>query len=115
MYSVDIALAIKAHGVHVGQDDMPLATVRALLGRDAVIGVTVGTVAEAQAAVAGGANYIGIAAVYPTQSKSNAKLLGVRGVGPILDVLEGTNLKSVVIGKMAVHGETDAMLTTTLR
>lgn len=78
---------------------MPLATARSLLGPDAIIGVSAGNVAEAQEAVAGGADYIGIGAVYPTGSKSNAKLLGVRGVGPILNVLEGTDVKSVVIGE----------------
>ncbi|KAG8947051.1 hypothetical protein FRC04_011231 [Tulasnella sp. 424] len=95
---VDIAIAIKAHGVHVGQDDMPIEVARSILGNDAIIGVSAGTVDEAKAAVAAGADYIGIGAVYPTGSKSNAKLLGVRGVGPILSVLEGTNVKSVVIG-----------------
>lgn len=98
-FRVDIAIAIKAHGVHVGQDDMPIEVARSILGNDAIIGVSAGTVDEAKAAVAAGADYIGIGAVYPTGSKSNAKLLGVRGVGSILSVLEGTNVKSVVIGK----------------
>lgn len=95
---VDIALAIGAQGVHVGQDDMPIEVARSLLGPNAIIGVSAGTVTEAKAAVAGGVDYIGIGAVYPTGSKSNAKLLGVRGVGPILSVLEATDVKSVVIG-----------------
>lgn len=97
--SVDIALAIGAQGVHVGQDDMPIEVAHSILGPNAVIGVSAGTVDEAKAAVAAGADYIGIGAVYPTGSKSNAKLLGVRGVGPILSVLEGTDVKSVVIGE----------------
>ncbi|KAG8904491.1 hypothetical protein FRB99_001667 [Tulasnella sp. 403] len=95
---IDIALAIKADGVHVGQDDMSLEVARSLLGPDAIIGVSTGTVAEAHAAISGGADYVGIGAVYPTGSKSNAKLLGVRGVGPILSALEDTPVKAVVIG-----------------
>ncbi|KAG9016372.1 hypothetical protein FRB90_003081 [Tulasnella sp. 427] len=95
---VDIAVAIKAHGAHVGQEDMPIEIARSILGENAIIGVSAGTTEEAKAAVAAGADYVGIGAVYPTGSKSNAKLLGVRGVGPILSVLEGTSVKSVVIG-----------------
>ncbi|KAG8936288.1 hypothetical protein FRC02_003225 [Tulasnella sp. 418] len=87
-----------AAGVHIGQTDMPLPVARSLLGDKAVIGASVGNVEEAKRAVEEGADYVGIGAVYPTGSKSDAKLLGVRGVGPILTVLGGSTVKSVVIG-----------------
>lgn len=77
---------------------MHIDIARKILGEDAIIGVSAGNVQEAKDAVAAGADYIGIGAVYPTGTKSNAKLVGVRGVGPILSVLEGTTVKSVVIG-----------------
>ncbi|KAJ1935495.1 thiamine biosynthetic bifunctional enzyme, partial [Linderina macrospora] len=66
---IDIALAINADGVHVGQDDMPLAEARRLLGNDKIIGVSVQTAEHAETAVLGGADYLGIGACYDTQTK----------------------------------------------
>lgn len=63
---VDVALAVGCEGVHVGQDDMDLATARRLLGPDAIVGVTAGNAAEVDAAVAGGADYLGIGTVFAT-------------------------------------------------
>lgn len=63
---VDVALAAGCEGVHVGQDDMDLSLARRLLGPDAIIGVTVGTVDEALRACEGGADYLGIGTVYAT-------------------------------------------------
>ena len=69
---VDIALAVGAFGVHVGQDDLPLKVVRSLVG-DMVVGVSVRTVQEAKKAVEDGADYIGVGAVFPTSTKLDAK------------------------------------------
>ena len=69
---VDIALAVDADGVHVGQDDMEAGDVRAKLGPDKIIGVSAHTVEEALLAQARGADYLGAGAVFPTGSKADA-------------------------------------------
>lgn len=96
---VDVALAINAHGVHLGQDDMPIALARKMLPKDAVIGVSCNNVDHVKAAVKDGADYVGIGAVWGTKSKSlTSPIIGVRGVGVILEVLDGTNVKALAIG-----------------
>ena len=59
---VDVALAVGAHGAHVGQDDIPARTARQLLGPGKVLGVSVKTVQQAQQAAADGADYLGAGA-----------------------------------------------------
>lgn len=71
--NVDIALAVDADGVHVGQSDMEAGDVRAKLGPDKIIGVSAQTVAQALQAEAHGADYLGVGAVFPTGSKADAK------------------------------------------
>ena len=71
--NVEVALACKADGVHVGQEDMPVAAVRKLVGPEMMIGVSAETVAEAETAVAGGADYLGVGAVFPTTTKLDAE------------------------------------------
>ena len=71
--NVDIAKAMDADGVHVGQDDMETMDVRAKLGPDKIIGVSAQTVAQALQAEAHGADYLGVGAVFPTGSKADAK------------------------------------------
>ncbi|PIA14168.1 TMP-TENI-domain-containing protein [Coemansia reversa NRRL 1564] len=66
---IDVALAVGADGVHIGQDDMSLADVRRILGPNKIIGVTVQSLEEAEAAVRGGANYLGIGTCYATLTK----------------------------------------------
>ena len=69
---VDIALAVDADGVHVGQSDIPAAEARRLLGPDKIIGVSARTVEQARKAEADGADYLGVGAVFPTTSKDDA-------------------------------------------
>jgi thiamine-phosphate pyrophosphorylase len=66
---VDIALAVAADGAHLGQEDLPIAEARRLLGPSAVLGASVYTVAEANEAVAAGATYLGAGPCYPTSTK----------------------------------------------
>lgn len=75
---VDVALAVGAAGVHVGQDDMPIAQVRQLLPKGSIVGVSAGTVDEALEAARAGADYLGVGACWATGSKSVAdeKVLG---------------------------------------
>lgn len=70
---LDIALAIDADGLHIGQDDMPLVTARRLMGTEKIIGVSTFTVAESLLAEQEGADYLGVGAVFPTGSKRDAR------------------------------------------
>ena len=70
--NVDIAIAMDADGVHVGQSDMEAGDVRAKLGPDKIIGVSAGNVEEAILAEKRGADYLGVGAVFPTGSKDDA-------------------------------------------
>ena len=69
---VEIALKSGADGVHVGQDDMAAGSVRAMIGPDMILGVTAKTVAQAEAAQAAGADYLGSGAVFGSVTKKNA-------------------------------------------
>jgi thiamine-phosphate pyrophosphorylase len=70
---VDVALASGAAGVHVGQDDMAVADARRLLGRDAIIGLSIKTVDQAAAAAIEIIDYAGVGGVFATSSKDNPK------------------------------------------
>ena len=71
--SVEIALASGADGVHVGQSDIHGRDIRAIIGPDRILGISARTVAEAAAAEAAGADYIGVGAVFPTGTKRDAR------------------------------------------
>ena len=66
---VDVALAIDAEGVHVGAEDMPVATARKLMGEDKIVGATAKTGPWAKEAYEQGADYLGVGAIYPTTTK----------------------------------------------
>jgi thiamine-phosphate pyrophosphorylase len=72
---LDIALAVDADGVHVGQEDLPVAVVRRLLGPGKIIGATAATVAQALRAEAESADYIGSGAMFPTLTKPGKPVL----------------------------------------
>lgn len=72
---VDIALAADADGVHVGQSDLPAAVVRRLIGPDKLLGVSVATLEQAKQAAADGADYLGVGAMYATQTKTDADIV----------------------------------------
>ena len=99
---LDIALACKAAGVHLGQTDMPISVARALLPPNSIIGISCTTVEHAKKAVEDGADYVGLGAVYGTNTKdvtAPGKVKGVKGIREMLSVLEGTGMKSVAIGE----------------
>jgi len=82
---VDVALAAEADGVHVGQDDMSVPDARLLLGRTAIIGLSLSSVAQAQAAPLELLDYVGIGAVFATGSKDDANApIGVAGLRDIV-------------------------------
>lgn len=70
--NVEVAVKADADGVHVGQSDMESGEVRKLLGQDKIIGVSAHTVEEAQKAEKNGADYLGVGAMFPTNSKNDA-------------------------------------------
>ncbi|KAF8552510.1 Hydroxyethylthiazole kinase [Imleria badia] len=96
---IDIALAVDADGVHLGQIDMPVHVARSLLPPGKIIGVSCNNVDHVKKAVEDGADYVGIGAVWATNTKQlTSPVLGVRAVGPLLAALDGTSLKAVAIG-----------------
>lgn len=96
---VDIALAVNAHGVHLGQTDMPVHIARSLLPPSTIIGVSCNNLEHVQQAIRDGVDYIGIGPVWPTSTKKLTNpVIGVRGVGPLLAALDGTTVKAVAIG-----------------
>jgi hydroxymethylpyrimidine kinase/phosphomethylpyrimidine kinase/thiamine-phosphate diphosphorylase len=80
---VDVALAVGADGVHVGQDDMPARVVRRLIGPDRLLGVSVKTPEEAVKAAADGADYLGAGAIVPTGTKADASAIGLPGLAAV--------------------------------
>ncbi|MBI3994833.1 MAG: thiamine phosphate synthase [Nitrospirae bacterium] len=73
---VDLALAVEADGVHLGQEDLPLSAARSLLGPDRVIGVSAHTLEQAREAEAGGADYLGVGPVFSSTTKQARPPLG---------------------------------------
>jgi thiamine-phosphate diphosphorylase / hydroxyethylthiazole kinase len=96
---IDIALAVNARGVHLGQSDMPVALAKQLLPSGTLIGVSCNNISQVKKAIEDGADYVGIGAVYGTQTKAlTSPILGVRNVGPLLAALHDTRVKAVAIG-----------------
>ncbi|CAG8918512.1 unnamed protein product [Penicillium salamii] len=96
---VDVALAIGAEGVHLGQDDMKFEQAKQLLPKDAIIGISTSTVEEAKKAVSDGADYIGIGTMFATPTKTNTKsVIGTAGTQIILDAIKDSSVGTVSIG-----------------
>lgn len=80
---LDIAMAVGAAGVHLGQDDLPCAEARKILGEDYLIGVSAHNPSEAKAALQNGADYLGCGAVFGTATKADVQKLGTDGLAAI--------------------------------
>jgi thiamine-phosphate pyrophosphorylase len=93
---VDIALASGAAGVHLGQDDMPVAFARKVLASQTIIGVSVNSVEEALEAERLGADYVGLGPIYPTGTKTTS--LPVLGPAGIREVKARVSIPVVAIG-----------------
>ncbi len=93
---IDVALAVDADGVHIGQDDMPIDVAREILGADKIIGLTVHDIDEAIEAENSGADYVGLSPIFDTATKSDAG----KGIGTerIMDVKNAINIPIVAIG-----------------
>ena len=98
----DIAQAIDAAGVHVGQSDLPCKVVRKILGAEKIIGVSVSTVEEAIQAEIDGANYLGVGAMFATNTKTDAKIVTLETLKKIRSAVKipivaigGINLETI--------------------
>ncbi len=112
---VDVAMAIDAEGVHLGQSDMPIDIARKLLGQEKIIGATVKTVSQAQEAYNQGADYLGVGAIYPTTTKVKTVLtttdtlniicksvpIPVNAIGGLnknnIDILKGISIAGICV------------------
>ena len=112
---IDVAMAIGAEGVHLGQSDMQIDTARRILGDDIIIGATAKTVPQATEAYIQGADYLGVGAIYPTTTKVKTVLtstqtlteickavpIPVNAIGGLniqnIDVLKGINISGVCV------------------
>ena len=92
---MDIALAIDADGVHVGQSDMPCDVTRKLIGENKILGVSAATIEEAKKAQKDGADYIGTGAVFPTQTKDDAPSVTKQ---ELKEIVESIDIPVVAIG-----------------
>lgn len=92
---VDVALAIDADGVHVGQSDMPCDVTRALVGPDKIVGISAATIEEARKPESDGADYIGTGAVFPTATKDDAPKITKKD---LKEIVESINIPVVAIG-----------------
>lgn len=93
-----LAVLVDADGVHVGQDDAALAEARTVVGEKGIVGVSCGTAEEAEDAIAGGADYLGVGAVFETKSKPDAgEPLGLGGLARIVRAV-GRRVPVVAIG-----------------
>ncbi|MBF6558839.1 MAG: thiamine phosphate synthase [Candidatus Binataceae bacterium] len=91
----DIAKLAGAHGVHVGQDDLPAATVRTIVGPDLIVGVSTHSVDQARAAEAAGADYIGFGAIYSGGLKN---VSNAQGLERLAEVRAAVAMPIVAIG-----------------
>jgi thiamine-phosphate pyrophosphorylase len=130
---LDIALAVKADGLHIGQEDLPLTVVKTIVGDDMIIGVSANTLEEALLAEKQGADYVGIGAVYPTDTKLDADyvtlddlrsirkaisipIVGIGGINEenVVEVMEtnieGVAIVSAILGKQDIKHATEELL-----
>lgn len=105
---VDIALAIDADGVHVGQSDMPGDVTRKLIGEDKILGISAATIDEAKKAQKDGADYIGTGAVFPTSTKDDAESVTK---DELTEIVKSIDIPVVAIG--GINLENASQLTDT--
>ncbi|MFB0547154.1 MAG: thiamine phosphate synthase [Anaerolineae bacterium] len=93
---IDVALALEADGVHVGQDDMPARLARKLMGPDKIVGVSASTVAEAVQVEAEGADYVAASPVFSTPTKTDAP--PPTGLEGLRAIVEAVHVPVIAIG-----------------
>lgn len=104
---VDLALAVDADGLHVGQDDMPALLARKLIGPGKILGVSVENIREARTAMAEGADYVGASPIFSTPTKPDApQPLGIQGLQEIARVC---TLPIVAIGGLNISNTAEIL------
>jgi thiamine-phosphate pyrophosphorylase len=98
---IDLALEIDADGVHIGQDDEPVDSVRKKIG-DRILGVSAHTINEAQVAIVAGADYLGIGPIFPTKTKEDAK--AVQGTA-LIEELRANQITIPLVGIGGITAE----------
>jgi thiamine-phosphate pyrophosphorylase len=98
---IDVAIAVDADGIHIGQDDLPLLEARKILGENKIIGISTHKIEEAREAEVNGADYIGVGPIFPTKSKVDV-------VDPVTtkyieEVVKEINIPFVAIGGIKLH------------
>ncbi|QOY36120.1 thiamine phosphate synthase [Anaerobacillus isosaccharinicus] len=98
---IDVALAVDADGIHIGQDDLPLEEARKIIGKNKIIGISTHEIEEAREAQKNGADYIGVGPIFPTKSKVDV-------VDPVTtkyieEVVKEITIPFVAIGGIKLH------------
>ncbi|WP_246981768.1 thiamine phosphate synthase [Halorientalis marina] len=106
---LDLAAAVDADGVHLGDDDLPISVAREQLGADAVIGRSVSTVDAAEDAAAAGADYFGVGAVYSTSSKDTDPEQSEIGLDRVRAIDEAVDVPFVGIGGITPENAADVV------
>ncbi|MDL2226674.1 thiamine phosphate synthase [Deltaproteobacteria bacterium OttesenSCG-928-M10] len=102
---LDLALAVNADGLHLGQSDLPAEVAARLLPKNKILGVSAATEAKARQALAAGADYLGVGAVFPTGSKDDATVIDPAEIGRIIDL----GAPAVAIGGLTAANAGQAM------
>lgn len=106
---IDIALAVDAAGVHLGQSDMSIEVARKILGEDKIIGISAGNIEEALEAEKSGADYLGIGAIFYTGTKKDIdEPIGLEGLKEIVSKIK---IPSVAIGGINKENAAEVMKT----
>ncbi len=98
--NVLVAMKMNADGIHIGQKDMSMQDAKAMIGEDKILGVSVQTVEQAMYAEQMGADYLGVGAVFPTTSKSDADAVSYE---MLQSICRAVNIPVVAIGGIGVH------------
>ena len=93
--NMEVAIQSDAAGLHIGQSDGSIIEIRQALGRDKILGVSAQTVEQALYAEAAGADYIGVGAIFPTNTKNDAELVGI---DTLLAICKAVTIPVVAIG-----------------
>jgi len=104
---LDVAIAVEADGVHLGQEDFPIPMARELLGEGRIIGGSAATLDEARKCLSEGADYVGFGPVYPTSSKDDAG--PVSGIDILKQVVEIIPVPIIAIGGVGAENIPDVM------
>ncbi|WP_209125364.1 thiamine phosphate synthase [Alkalihalobacillus sp. BA299] len=98
---IDVALAVDADGIHIGQDDLPIEEARKIVGKDKIIGLSTHAIEEAREAERAGADYIGVGPIFPTKSKVD--VVDPVTTDYIRQVVKEITIPFVAIGGIKLH------------